>query len=57
MSERVLRLNPETGAVIEYQIPTDFDSKEIIHDPTTDRVTFWMANTRNARIIKVEPLD
>ena len=57
MSERVLRLNPETGEVIEYQIPTDFDSKKLVHDPSTDRVTLWMANTRNARVIRVEPLD
>lgn len=57
MAERVVRLDPKTGEVIEYQIPTDFDSKEIIHDPSTDRVTFWMANTRNARLIKVEPLE
>ena len=57
MSERLLRLNPETGEVIEYQMPTDFDSKKIAHDPTTDRVTLWMANTRNARVVRVEPLD
>jgi streptogramin lyase len=57
MSERLLRLNPETGEVIEYQIPTDFDSKKIAHDPSTDRVTLWMANTRNARLLKVEPLE
>ena len=57
MSERVLRLDPKSGEVIEYQVPTDFDSKEIVHDPTTSRVTLWMANTRNARILKVEPLD
>ena len=57
MLERLLRLNPETGEVIEYQIPTDFDSKKIAHDPSTDRVTLWMANTRNARLLKVEPLE
>jgi len=57
MSERVLRLDPRTGEVVEYQIPTDFDSKEIIHDPTTDRPTLWMVSTRNARFVRVEPLD
>ena len=57
MSERVLRLDPQTGEVIEYQVPTDFDSKEIIHDPTTDRVVVWMVNTRNARFLRLEPLD
>jgi len=57
MSERLLRLDPKTGEIIEYQIPTDFDSKKIAYDPTTRGVTLWMANTRNARITKVEPLD
>ncbi len=57
MAEQVVRLNPETGEVIEYQIPTDFDSKEILHDPTTDRVVLWLANTRNARLLRIEPLD
>ena len=57
MSERVLRLDPETGEVVEYQVPTDFDSKELIFDPTTDRAVLWMANTRNARFLRVEPLD
>ena len=57
MSERVLRLDPQTGEVIGYQVPTDFDSKEIIHDPTTDRAVVWMVNTRNARFLRLEPLD
>ena len=57
MTERLIRLNPKTGEQIEYQVPTDFDSKKIAHDPTTSRSTLWMVNTRSARIMKVEPLD
>ncbi len=57
MAERLLRLNPKTGEIIEYQVPTEFDSKKIAYDPTTDRTTLWMVNTRTARIMKVEPLD
>ena len=57
MSERLLRLDPRTGEVIEYQMPTEFDTKKISHDPTTDRVVLWMTNMRTARITKVEPLD
>ena len=56
-AERLIRLDPKTGEMIAYQIPTDFDSKKIAHDPTTGRSTLWMVNTRNARIMKVEPLD
>ena len=57
MSERLLRLDPKTGEVIEYQVPTSFDSKKILHDPATGRVALWMGNTRNARLLRVEPLD
>lgn len=56
-AERLIRLDPKTGEMIQYQIPTDFDSKKIAHDPTTSRSTLWMVNTRAARIMKVEPLE
>jgi len=56
-AERLIRLDPKSGEMIQYQIPTDFDSKKIAHDPTTARSTLWMVNTRAARIMKVEPLD
>ena len=57
MSERLLRLNTKTGEIIEYQVPTEFDSKKLAHDPTSVRPTVWMVNTRTARLMKVEPLD
>ena len=57
MAERLIRLDPRTGEIIEYQIPTDFDSKKITYDPTTSRTTLWMVNTRTARMMKVEPLN
>ena len=57
MSERLMRLNPATGEVVEYLMPGNFDVKKIAYDPTTTRVVMWMANTRNARMLRVEPLD
>jgi streptogramin lyase len=57
MAERLVRLDPKTGEIVEYQIPTDFDSKKIAYDPTTSHTTLWMVNTRTARIMKVEPLE
>jgi streptogramin lyase len=57
MSERLLRLNTKTNEIIEYQVPTEFDSKKLAHDPTSARSTVWMVNTRTARLMKVEPLD
>jgi virginiamycin B lyase len=57
MAERLMRLDPKTGEIVEYQMPTEFDSKKITYDPTTSRATLWMVNTRTARMMKVEPLD
>jgi virginiamycin B lyase len=55
MAERLIRLDPKTGEIIEYQMPTEFDSKKITYD--SSRSALWMVNTRTARIMKVEPLD
>ena len=56
-AERLLQLDPQTGDIVEFQMPTDFDTKKILHDPTATRPTLWMANTRNARLVRVEPLN
>ena len=56
-SDRVFQLDPKTGKVVAFLMPTrDFDSKQVSIDPVSKK-TVWLANTRNARIIKIEPLD
>ena len=56
-SDRVYRLDPATGEVIGYLMPTlNFDSKQVVIDPLGGKAAL-MANTRNAQIIRVEPLD
>jgi streptogramin lyase len=57
MAERLIRLDPKTGEIVEYQIHTEFDAKKIAFDPTTNRTTLWMCNTRTARMVRVEVLD
>jgi virginiamycin B lyase len=57
MSETVNRLDPRTGEIVSYLMPTNFDAKKIVHDPSTSRVALYMSNVRNARIVRVEPLD
>jgi streptogramin lyase len=57
MAERLVRLDPKTGEMVEYQIPTEFDSKKIQFDNTASRTILWMVNTRTARMMKVEPLE
>jgi streptogramin lyase len=59
-ADRIFRLNPKTGEVLEYLVPGlpgSFDAKKISHDPTTKRPVVWMENVRAARILKVEPLE
>ena len=56
-ADRLCRLDPKTGDIVEYLMPTrDFDTKQLAIDPITQRAV-WFANTRNARLVKVEPLD
>lgn len=57
MSERLIRLDPKTSETVEYLIPTAFDSKKILYDPTASRTTIWMSNKRTARFLRVELLD
>ena len=56
-SDRLARVDIETGETITYLMPTrDFDTKKIAIDPK-DGKTVWFANKRAARVVKVEPLD
>jgi streptogramin lyase len=54
MTDQVLRLDPSTGAIVEYLMPTELDAKKIALDPNG---TVWMTNMRTARVLRIEPLD
>jgi virginiamycin B lyase len=59
-SERLLRLNPKTGEVVEFPMPNgpgNFDAKKMSFDPTTKKTVLLFANTRNAEIMRVELPD
>jgi streptogramin lyase len=56
-ADRVFQLDPKTGEVVAFLMPTrDFDSKQLSIDPINKKIV-WLANVRNARIVKIEPLD
>ena len=56
-SDRVFRLDTDTGEIVEYLMRTrDFDANQMVIDPVSERAV-WMANVRNARLIKIEPID
>jgi streptogramin lyase len=54
VTDRVARLDPKTGEIIEYLMPTELDSKKISVAPNGD---VWMANMRTARVLRIQPLD
>ena len=57
-AEAIFRVDTKTGEILTYKMPTNFDSKKInVVDPNSTKVSVMMANTRNARIVRVEPLD
>ena len=59
-AEAVLRLNPKTGEILEYPMPTtpgNFDGKKVSFDPTAKGTAIHFSNPRNAQIIRVEFLD
>lgn len=56
-SDRLYRLDPATGEILAYLMPTmNFDSKQVAIDPVGGKAAMF-ANTRNAQIVRVEPLD
>ena len=56
-SDRVFRLDPKTGEVLAYLMPTmNFDTKQVSIDPLSGTAAIF-ANTRNAQIVRVEPID
>lgn len=57
MTERMMQLDPNTGQIVEFQWPTELDTKKLSIDPTTDRPVIWGTNKRTARVFRIEPLD
>ena len=56
-SDRVLRLNPKTGEILEYLLPRFTNIRRVFVDNSTTPVTFWVGNNHGASIVKLEPLE
>jgi streptogramin lyase len=57
LNDRVWRLDPRSGQIIEYLLPRQTDIRHGFVDNTTNPPTFWVGNNRGASIVKVEPLQ
>jgi streptogramin lyase len=56
-NDRVLRLDPQSGAIVEYLLPRFTNIRRVFVDNSTALPTFWVGNNHGASIVKLEPLD
>jgi virginiamycin B lyase len=56
-TDRAVRLDPNTGAAVEYPLPTETNMRTVFVDNSTTPVTFWTGSNHGAALVKVEPLD
>jgi len=56
-SDRILRLDPVSGATVEYLLPRSTNVRRVFVDNRTTPVTFWVGNNHGASIVRLEPLD
>jgi len=56
-SDRVMRLDPKTGAITEYLLPRFTNIRRVFVDSLTTPSTFWVGNNHGASIVKLEPQD
>jgi streptogramin lyase len=57
LSDQVTRLNPATGAMVNYLLPRSTNIRRVFVDNSTTPVSFWVGNNHGASIVKVEPLE
>ena len=55
--DRILRLNPGTGEFVQYLLPRFTNLRRTFVQNLPQGTTFWVGNTHEASIIKLEPLD
>jgi virginiamycin B lyase len=55
LSDQVTRLNPVTGAMVNYLLPRSTNIRRVFVDNSTTPVSFWVGNNHGASIVKVEP--
>ena len=52
-----MRLDPKTGAVVQYLMPSDTNMQTVFVDNSTTPVTFWVGSNHDHRLVQVGPLD
>jgi virginiamycin B lyase len=55
--DRILRLNPATGDIVQYLLPRFTNLRRTFVQNRPQGTAFWVGNTHEASIIRLEPLD
>lgn len=56
-SDRLLRLDPNTGQIIQYLMPVSYDARKVVVDLNADRTTIWLPNKNTNQLVRVEIPD
>jgi virginiamycin B lyase len=56
-TDRVARLETNTGQITEYQLPRTTNVRRVFLEETGPRPALWVGSNHGASIVKVEPLD
>lgn len=56
-SDRVGRLDPRTGEIVNYLLPRRANIRRVFVDDRTSPVSVWFGSNLSAAVVKVEPLD
>jgi virginiamycin B lyase len=53
-TDRIVRINSETGEAVEYLLPNHTNVRRVFVDDRTDPPTFWVGNNDGTAILKLE---
>ena len=56
-SDRLLRLDPGTGEILQYLMPVAYDARKVVVDLSAAVTTVWLPNKNAAQLIRVEVPD
>jgi streptogramin lyase len=56
-TDRVVRMDPKSGATEQYLMPSDTNMRTVYLDNSTTPVSFWVGSNHAHALVKVEPQD
>jgi len=56
-SDRLLRLDPQTGEILQYLMPVAYDARKVVVDLSAKVTTVWLPNKNAAQLIRIEVPD